>query len=105
MTPPDPSPLNPGQRVLLALVKGYRLLLSPSMGLQCRFTPTCSVYAMQAIEAHGSAAGSYLAAARILRCNPLCAGGHDAVPHNPPRLFTRLTRRASTSSSVSERSP
>jgi putative membrane protein insertion efficiency factor len=77
------------KRVLIALVKGYRLFLSPSLGSACRFTPTCSAYALQALQEHGAAAGTYLAAARIVRCHPWCAGGHDPVPAARPRLFTR----------------
>lgn len=77
------------RRALIALVKGYRFLLSPWLGSACRFTPTCSAYALQALEQHGAAAGTYLAAARIARCHPWCAGGHDPVPAAPPRLFAR----------------
>ena len=76
--------------LLIALVKGYRLLLSPWLGSSCRFSPTCSVYALQVLEQHGALAGSYLAAARIGRCHPWCAGGADPVPSQAPRLFTRL---------------
>jgi putative membrane protein insertion efficiency factor len=75
---------------LLFLVKAYRLLLSPWLGQSCRFEPTCSVYALQALEQHGAGAGSYLTVARIARCQPWCAGGHDPVPVNAPRLFSRL---------------
>lgn len=75
--------------LLIGLVKGYRLLLSPWIGSACRFTPTCSAYALQALERHGAAAGSYLTVARIARCHPWCAGGHDPVPTARPRLFTR----------------
>ncbi len=67
-------------RLLIGLVKGYRLLLSPWLGQSCRFTPTCSAYALQALQDHGAAAGTYLAAARIGRCHPWCEGGHDPVP-------------------------
>lgn len=74
--------------VLLALVKGYRFFLSPWLGSACRFTPTCSLYAVQALERHGPAAGSYLAARRLLRCHPGCAGGHDPVPAQRVGLFT-----------------
>jgi len=76
--------------LLITLVKGYRLLLSPWLGNACRFEPTCSVYALQALERHGAAAGSYLAAARIARCHPWCEGGCDPVPAHPPRVFSRL---------------
>ena len=81
------------QRVLLALLRGYRLLLSPWLGNACRFEPTCSRYAIEAIERHGAAAGSYLMAARLLRCNPWCDGGCDPVPEQPPRLFTFLSHK------------
>jgi hypothetical protein len=74
----------------MALVRGYRLLLSPWLGSGCRFEPTCSVYALQALERHGAVAGSYLAARRIARCQPWCEGGCDPVPAQRPRLFTHL---------------
>ncbi len=66
--------------VLMGLVKGYRLVLSPWVGQACRFTPTCSAYSLQALEQHGAVAGSYLTLRRIARCNPWCEGGHDPVP-------------------------
>ena len=78
------------QRLLIALLRGYRFLLSPWLGGQCRFHPTCSAYAIEALEAHGAAAGTYLALARLARCHPWCEGGLDAVPAAPPRLFSRL---------------
>jgi len=78
------------QKVLMGLVRGYQLLLSPWLQTGCRYRPTCSAYAMQALAKHGAYAGTYLAAARILRCNPFCLGGHDPVPDQMPRLFTRL---------------
>ena len=100
MTPSWPA------RALMALVRGYRLMLSPWLGNACRFEPTCSRYSLAALEKHGALAGSYLTVHRILRCQPLCAGGHDPVPDNPPRLFSRLispsVARACASSSSSE---
>jgi hypothetical protein len=78
------------QWLLISLVKAYRLLLSPWLGSACRFEPTCSVYSLQALEQHGAMAGSYLTAARLVRCHPWCAGGSDPVPTEPPRLFGRL---------------
>ena len=66
------------------LVKGYRLLLSPSLGSACRFEPTCSAYALDALQAHGAVGGSYLTLRRLVRCSPWCDGGHDPVPR---RLF------------------
>jgi len=68
------------KRSLMGLVKAYRLLLSPSMGSSCRFEPTCSLYALQALEAHGAAKGSYLTLKRLGRCHPWCDGGADPVP-------------------------
>jgi putative membrane protein insertion efficiency factor len=81
------------QRLLIWLVKGYRLLLSPWLGSSCRFEPTCSRYALEALERHGAAIGSYLTLRRLLRCHPWCEGGCDPVPAERPRLFTRWTRR------------
>ena len=72
-------------RLLLAgLVRAYRLLLSPWVGQSCRFTPTCSAYALQALQRHGAVVGTGLAAWRIVRCNPWCHGGCDEVPDNMP---------------------
>jgi putative membrane protein insertion efficiency factor len=78
------------QAALIGLVKGYRLFLSPWLGSACRFEPTCSVYSLQALQDHGAAAGAYLTLARLARCHPWCAGGHDPVPVQRPRLFGRL---------------
>ena len=81
------------QKLLMALVKGYRLLLSPWLGSSCRFEPTCSAYSLQALEQHGAAAGSYLTVRRLVRCHPWCDGGCDPVPAELPRgmrLFSRL---------------
>lgn len=77
---------------LITLVRGYRLLLSPWLGSACRFTPTCSVYALQALEQHGAAGGSYLTLARIGRCHPWCQGGPDPVPEHlrAPRFLSQL---------------
>jgi uncharacterized protein len=76
--------------LLMNIVKGYRVLLSPWLGSACRFEPSCSVYSLQALELHGAAAGSYLTLKRLVRCQPWCAGGHDAVPAEKPRLFSSL---------------
>ena len=77
---------------LIGLVKGYRLLLSPWLGSACRFTPTCSVYSLQALERHGAAGGTYLTLARLGRCHPWCQGGPDPVPEQleMPRFLTHL---------------
>ena len=67
-------------RILMGLIKGYQYLLSPLIGQQCRYYPTCSQYALEAIEKHGAIKGSYYTAHRLLRCHPWCAGGHDPIP-------------------------
>lgn len=81
-------------RLLIGLVKGYRLFLSPALGSACRFEPTCSAYALQALQTHGAAQGSYLTLKRLGRCHPWCEGGFDPVPPpntvSPRRLLTRL---------------
>jgi hypothetical protein len=89
--------------VLVGLVKAYRLLLSPWLGSSCRFEPTCSLYAIEALQVHGAAAGSYLTAHRLLRCHPWCAGGHDPVPAIlfKSSWFKRPTTPPSTSETTS----
>ena len=67
-------------KLLLALIKLYRYALSPFFGPSCRFYPSCSEYAAQAIAAHGSAYGSWLALKRITRCHPWHPGGFDPIP-------------------------
>jgi len=62
------------------LIRGYQLLVSPLLGPSCRFHPSCSHYAIEAIDTHGTARGLWLSARRIVRCHPWCAGGHDPVP-------------------------
>ena len=90
-----PMATNPIQWALMAVVRAYRFFLSPWLGSACRFTPTCSLYALQALEQHGAARGSYLAARRLLRCHPGCAGGHDPVPAQAPRLFSSFFNASS----------
>ena len=68
------------QHLLMGLVRAYRLLLSPWLGTNCRFEPSCSAYALQALQVHGAGRGSYLTLCRLTRCQPWCDGGHDPVP-------------------------
>jgi uncharacterized protein len=75
------------RRMLAWPVRFYRYFLSPWIGSDCRFEPSCSRYALEALEIHGAGVGSYLAARRILRCHPWCEGGHDPVP--PDRKLTK----------------
>jgi putative membrane protein insertion efficiency factor len=88
--------------LLIALVCGYRLFFKAWLGNACRFEPSCSAYALLALQRHGAARGCGLTAWRLLRCHPGCAGGHDPVPQlasetrlprdsdAQPGLFTRL---------------
>jgi uncharacterized protein len=96
------------QMLLIGLVRGYRLLLSPWLGSACRFTPTCSAYALTALAHHGAVGGSYLTVARLVRCHPWCEGGVDTVPAHisAPKLFSRLLGAAKPAGSdVSHPSP
>jgi putative membrane protein insertion efficiency factor len=68
------------QKLAVALVKAYQRWLSPLLGSNCRFHPTCSFYAIEAINRFGVLKGCWLAGKRILKCHPLNAGGEDPVP-------------------------
>ncbi|MBW8900752.1 MAG: membrane protein insertion efficiency factor YidD [Massilia sp.] len=67
-------------RLLVWLLRGYQLLVSPMLGQNCRFYPSCSTYAIEAVEVHGAARGSWLALRRVCRCHPWNEGGVDPVP-------------------------
>ena len=79
--------MNPISMTLVAFVRGYQLVVSPWMPPSCRFEPTCSHYAIDAIRTHGPATGLVLSLWRLLRCTPLFSGGADPVPAAP--LFGR----------------
>jgi len=68
------------KKILLLLIRGYKLMLSPLLGRHCRFLPTCSEYTYEALERFGAGKGAYLGLRRILKCHPFHAGGHDPVP-------------------------
>ena len=70
------------RRALMGLVSAYRLLFKAWLGSACRFEPSCSAYALQALQLHGAARGSLLTAGRLLRCHPYCQGGCDPVPQD-----------------------
>lgn len=81
------------RRWLLGLIRLYQLLLSPWLGRQCRYEPTCSVYAADALEQHGVRRGLWLAAKRLGRCHPWGGSGYDPVPsaERAPAVVTRST--------------
>ena len=68
------------KKILIALIKFYRKFISPMKRTKCPYIPSCSEYGLEAIEKHGALKGSFLAAYRILRCNPFSKGGYDPVP-------------------------
>ncbi|WP_433465487.1 membrane protein insertion efficiency factor YidD [Spirillospora sp. CA-142024] len=70
----------PVAAVLILLVRAYRRFLSPLLGQQCRFQPSCSAYGLEALQVHGALRGTWLTARRIARCQPFHPGGHDPVP-------------------------
>ncbi|CAA9328514.1 MAG: Membrane protein insertion efficiency factor YidD [uncultured Frankineae bacterium] len=72
--------MSPAARVLHAAVRAYQLWISPLLGPHCRFAPSCSAYAAQALQTHGAGRGTWLALRRIARCHPFHPGGHDPVP-------------------------
>jgi len=81
--------------LLIGLLRTYRLLISPLYGQVCRYHPSCSAYALDAVTQHGALRGSWLAARRIGRCHPWAAGGYDPVP-------TRFTWRANRSTGLTK---
>ena len=93
------------RRALLAAVQAYRLLLSPWLRAGCRYEPTCSSYAAQALQRHGALAGTGLAVWRIVRCNPFCPGGCDPVAIERPRLFAHLFPAATQPGSMCADTP
>jgi len=73
------------RRLLIFLISCYKACLSPFMGNNCRFYPSCSSYAQEAIDTHGAMKGSYLTLLRVTRCHPWHEGGEDPVPPSPHR--------------------
>lgn len=70
------------RQIVLLFIKAYRLILSPFLGQHCRYTPTCSEYALESVERYGAVYGSWLAVKRLSRCHPWHTGGYDPVPTN-----------------------
>jgi putative membrane protein insertion efficiency factor len=71
--------------LLIGFLRAYRMLISPLYGQVCRYHPSCSAYALDAVTTHGSLRGTWLAGRRLTRCHPWAAGGYDPVPPRPPR--------------------
>lgn len=90
------------KHVLMGLLKLYRLLISPLYGNVCRYYPSCSAYALRAVEVHGALKGSWLAGRRLLRCHPWTPGGYDPVPGTPES--EEETRRQAGAAAASTRS-
>ena len=67
-------------KIMIVVVKLYKMIISPLIPPSCRFSPTCSIYCIEALQKHGLLKGTLLTVKRILRCNPLCRGGYDPVP-------------------------
>ena len=84
------------RKILIALIKVYRFTLSPFIGQHCRFTPTCSQYATEAIEQYGSLKGSWMAVRRLSKCHPFHTGGWDPVPENagPQNIPQSMTNQS-----------
>jgi putative membrane protein insertion efficiency factor len=69
-----------GRQIVIAPLRAYRSYLSPLLAPRCRFTPSCSAYAIEAVDCHGAARGGWLAVRRVARCHPFHPGGYDPVP-------------------------
>jgi uncharacterized protein len=82
--------------MLMGVIAGYRRFISPLLGPHCRFAPSCSAYALEAVREHGALGGSWLAARRLARCHPFNPGGFDPVP--PAARRRRLSRPEGVSS-------
>jgi putative membrane protein insertion efficiency factor len=82
------------KRVLQFVLQGYRRIISPMLPHACRFVPTCSEYAMEAIERHGAVRGSWLALKRLARCHPFARAGLDLVPPKAARPWIARGREA-----------
>jgi len=94
---------DPVRWVLIALLRAYRVTISPLYGQVCRYHPSCSAYALDAVSTHGSLRGTWLAARRLLRCHPWAAGGYDPVP--PPNRTAREPAESSRAHAGSSHSP
>ena len=89
--------------LLILLLNGYRRFVSPLLAPRCRFYPSCSAYALEAVQVHGALRGSWLAARRLSRCHPFHAGGLDPVP--APRRNADVAETASSSGATGQQYP
>jgi len=96
----DSSARNWPRLALILGVRGYQMVLSPIFGGSCRYYPSCSAYAIEALERHGALRGGWLSLKRIGRCHPFRAGGFDPVPETPSELATPLHSNAHTHAPV-----
>jgi uncharacterized protein len=101
---PDPTgrKASPAARVLLFLLAGYRRFVSPLLGARCRFYPSCSAYAVEAVQLHGAVRGSWLAVRRLARCHPFHPGGLDFVPGSSQARGSDAPGSASDSPDVAD---
>ncbi|GAW48060.1 MULTISPECIES: membrane protein insertion efficiency factor YidD [unclassified Nocardioides] len=89
---------DPVRYLLIGFLRAYRLLISPLYGQVCRYHPSCSAYALDAVRQHGSLRGGWLAVRRLVRCHPWAAGGYDPVP---PRMNPAPSSRVRAGSTPS----
>ena len=81
------------KKVLILLLKGYKKIISPGLVRSCKYSPTCSEYAIEALERHGTLKALALTIWRVLRCNPFSRGGHDPVPAGGQELQYSITKK------------
>ncbi len=91
--------------ILMALIRVYQRAISPLLGPRCRFYPSCSVYAYEALKTHGAVYGTYLTVRRLLRCHPWNPGGVDLVPPRGTRSWWRLHRTSAAAVPDSQTTP
>jgi len=97
--------LNPAQRAVLLLLRGYKWAISPMLAPACRYVPTCSEYAMEAVERYGVLRGGFMALGRLLRCHPFVKGGYDPVVKRKESWKSGASAPRSTPTSLQGFSP